>query len=215
MWRWESYTDQTWADLFKHPAAFVASEDFVSDGDLIDWVFAAKNGTASIASTGFKSDENYYGYVYDPAHKNNLNGVVCDVPTMQAGEYTFKFYNVITGVVTETDVTVGSTKKITLPNFNKAIAFKAHLEEPIITSVELNPMHSVKVFPNPANGVVNIESATIIRSVILEDMQGRLNFQTDINSTSVQLSTTPWKGGLYLLKIKMDRDIVVRKILIQ
>ncbi len=215
MWRWESYTDQTWGDLFKYPAAYVADEDFVSEGNLSDWVFTAKNGTTAITSTGFHSDENYYGYVYDPANKNNLNGVVCDAPTMQAGEYSFKYYNIITGVVTEADVTISSEKKITMPNFNKAIAFKAHLETAVITGAEEDLLHTVKVYPNPAHSFINIESDNVIRNILVHDIQGIANYQAPVNDTHIQLTTSKLKSGLYIIRVQTDREVVVRTISIQ
>lgn len=214
MWRWEDYTSQTWADLFKYPAAFVAEEDFVAQGTLASYSIVAKDGTTTMGASGFHSSEYYYGYVYDKSNRNNLEGVVCDV-MMPAGKYAVQFYNVITGATTQEELVVTSTRKLTLPKFNKSIAFKAQLTEPVVTSLENDPDQQVRVYPNPARGLLHIESDELIQSIVLRDVQGRVQYQTSPEQQKHALTISKFQQGLYLITIQTRSHTVVKKVVVE
>lgn len=70
--------------------------------------------------------------------------------------------------------------------------------------------NSVAVYPNPASGMVNIQSDSKILSLELYDVQGRL-LQTGLESNKVDLSSRT--NGLYFLKIKTENGQKVEKII--
>jgi hypothetical protein len=71
---------------------------------------------------------------------------------------------------------------------------------------------SVKVYPNPSNGVVNISADTNIESMELYDIQGRLLQSSTVNDAAAQLNITQRASGIYLLKVTTDKGIKVEKI---
>jgi len=80
---------------------------------------------------------------------------------------------------------------------------------------EIETIH-IRVFPNPAKDVLNIESAVIIRKVELFHLIGNVVFEKEINQESISINTHALSNGIYLLKLVMDGDIiVVGKVLIK
>lgn len=69
----------------------------------------------------------------------------------------------------------------------------------------------VQLFPNPTNSVVNIQSSEEIKSVELYDLSGKIIMkQWNAMENSIDLSAI--QNGLYLLRIELDHQVVVRKI---
>ena len=72
--------------------------------------------------------------------------------------------------------------------------------------------NSVKVYPNPSNGVVNIEADGNILSFELYDVQGRLLQSSALNEVSGQVDISQRAGGMYFLKIKTEKGVKVEKL---
>jgi hypothetical protein len=72
--------------------------------------------------------------------------------------------------------------------------------------------NSINIFPNPANSIINIECNSIINSIELYDIQGRI-LQTDLSDSNItvfDVSNRP--KGLYFLKINTDNGSKVEKL---
>ncbi len=85
------------------------------------------------------------------------------------------------------------------------------------TFAELNnPIHefdnSVKIYPNPANSIININSQFGIQSVQLYDIQGRLLETLLENATNATIDISGKANGIYFLKIKTEKGSKVEKI---
>jgi len=74
---------------------------------------------------------------------------------------------------------------------------------------------SVKIYPNPSSGVVNISAATHVQSMELYDVQGRLLQSVIINDTAGALNISQRSQGIYFLKIRTDAGVKVEKIIKQ
>lgn len=79
----------------------------------------------------------------------------------------------------------------------------------VLSRGEFEKDNSVKVYPNPSNGIVNITAASEIRTVELYDMQGRLlqaggNASLDISGRAV---------GMYFVKVVTEAGIKVEKVM--
>ena len=71
---------------------------------------------------------------------------------------------------------------------------------------------AISVFPNPTNGIINIESKSILKSIQLFDVQGRL-LQTKLqNDTKVNFDISDKSNGVYFVKITSENGIKVEKI---
>jgi hypothetical protein len=80
------------------------------------------------------------------------------------------------------------------------------------TNVETPIMSGMKVFPNPANNVVNIVSGEIIEQVKIFDMLGRVVYYSQVNSDNIIINTSQLKEGMYLMKIITADDITSKKV---
>ena len=72
---------------------------------------------------------------------------------------------------------------------------------------------SIIIYPNPANSFVNITCNSVIKSIELYDMQGRL-LETDLNdTTNAVLDISSKQNGIYFLKITSENGSKVEKIM--
>ena len=72
---------------------------------------------------------------------------------------------------------------------------------------------SISVYPNPSNGIINIESKSILKSIQLFDVQGRL-LQTKLqNDTKVNFDISDKSNGVYFVKITSENGIKIEKII--
>jgi uncharacterized repeat protein (TIGR01451 family) len=72
---------------------------------------------------------------------------------------------------------------------------------------------SISVYPNPADGIVNIKSDNVIKSVVVYDIQGRiLQHIADVNNIT-SVSIDGYGSGIYFLKIRSDKGIRIEKIM--
>ncbi len=83
-------------------------------------------------------------------------------------------------------------------------------------SIGSNEDVTVKVYPNPTNGVVNISASSGIKAVAVIDLQGRLLSRTDFISSdltqNVDLSATG--SGVYFLKVESLKGTSVQKVVV-
>ena len=122
----------------------------------------------------------------------------------------------------------------TLPTLNEGDIFSNDAEiyfdfnAPIVTndfvtsvnataSIGSNEDVTVKVYPNPTNGVVNISASSGIKAVAVIDLQGRLLSRTDFISSdltqNVDLSATG--SGVYFLKVESLKGTSVQKVVVE
>jgi hypothetical protein len=69
--------------------------------------------------------------------------------------------------------------------------------------------NSIKIYPNPTNGIVTIESNEVIEKIELWDMLGR-KFLTQ---NSIKLDLSSFSNGTYLLIIKTDKQQQTQRII--
>ncbi|MEL1243464.1 T9SS type A sorting domain-containing protein [Flavobacterium sp. DGU11] len=79
----------------------------------------------------------------------------------------------------------------------------------VLSRGEFEKDNSVKVYPNPSNGMVNITAASEIRSVELYDIQGRL-LQAGSNDS---LDISGRAAGMYFVKVLTEAGMKVEKVL--
>jgi para-nitrobenzyl esterase len=89
-----------------------------------------------------------------------------------------------------------------------------------ITAVNvINTSSEVKLFPNPATSVLNMNSTQAIKDVIIYDQMGRVVMNTEhINQLSYEFNTSRLPAGIYLVKIMFNDENnapVVKRISIQ
>jgi Leucine-rich repeat (LRR) protein len=72
--------------------------------------------------------------------------------------------------------------------------------------------NSVKIYPNPTNSIINIDSDFPIQTIELYDIQGRILETHFEEATSFKLDISGKSNGIYFIKIKTDKGSKVEKI---
>ncbi len=85
-----------------------------------------------------------------------------------------------------------------------------------MTSVPQNENTGLRVFPNPAEAYIMIQSDEPVKSIRLSDLQGHVVLNTSVNSCSCRLDLHNQNidPGLYFLKIRQSGKIFVYKIVV-
>ncbi|CAN0353855.1 unnamed protein product, partial [Phaeothamnion confervicola] len=221
MWKWDNYVNAVWANLFQYPAAFLASEDFVSKGELSDLEMTAAYNAEMLEAIGFKSDENLYGIVYDKIHRSNITGGIVDLSSAPAGNYTVTFTDILTGA--QTEVTTDIYNELELPVFSKGIAFKARFNYEIILSTEDEQLtKNLKTYPNPTSNILYVDIKTTSSPVRVElisaigTTSGSLtviNEEANSDRIRIELNKAGILPGIYFIRITTSESVLHGKVL--
>ena len=79
-----------------------------------------------------------------------------------------------------------------------------------ITDIEENTDESINVYPNPTNGLLNIEGQGAMR-INVSNLVGQKLMETEVEGNSV-LDLSRFESGMYILSIKTENGFVVRKV---
>jgi hypothetical protein len=80
------------------------------------------------------------------------------------------------------------------------------------TGFETLPVHSLKLYPNPATDQVQVEAGREILSVRVYDITGRLMFSQEPGTRETMLSVSGMPVGIYILNIETAEGIMIRKL---
>lgn len=89
---------------------------------------------------------------------------------------------------------------------------------PLFTGINENEnvTANILVYPNPSAKHFTVESKSIMESIYLYDLAGRLLVQhLHINNTSLKMEHNNLAGGIYLMKIKTNSGFVTTKITLE
>lgn len=70
---------------------------------------------------------------------------------------------------------------------------------------------SFSVYPNPVSSILNIEASSIIKSLSISDVNGRIVFETENDSQATTINTEMLSSGMYLLKVTTDKGSSIQK----
>lgn len=172
-----------------------------------DFIYAKKTEGGSIRA--FICDaENYYRY----NDESEFDAYTCH-DSVTTGKMSLN-------VKEQEDYYIGlsNKNKLKLAEFAKV---KIFLYDGIVTSVsEQNPDNSIKVFPNPSDGIFYIENLSNTGAIesfeILNAFGGLVctsRFNRNENSKTVDLSAFP--KGIYLLRMYNKENTEVKKLILQ
>lgn len=162
------------------------------------------------------------------APMTNVGGDIWELTiALTDGEYQYKFsYDNWDG---QEQLTPGSPCTVTLDGFtNRTLSVTADATLPTVcwascaaclSSVEDNQLSSLTIFPNPSNGIVNIQGAIepTNYTILVMDLNGRVVFETS-NAASGQMNETielsNLDAGMYSMQIITSTGSRMEKILI-
>lgn len=83
-----------------------------------------------------------------------------------------------------------------------------------VNEASVKSLESVKVYPNPAKSILNIDLPSHIKDfhVEINDMSGKLILKSE---KETQINVSSLENGVYLCSIKSGDEIVVRKVVIK
>ncbi|MCX6303538.1 MAG: putative Ig domain-containing protein [Bacteroidetes bacterium] len=130
-------------------------------------------------------------------------------------------FDTLAGVFTGTPEVTGTLNiRVTATDTAGAAAstnLKITVDNPVSIDQENGQSEKVMIFPNPANGLINIRLGTLpgkTTMVEIINFEGEVILKTTfINSALLNLADK--RRGLYLVKVFLDHDIVTRKICIE
>jgi hypothetical protein len=189
-------------------------------GSTVDWAFAnnriffnpygieiAKNG---VRTTGSVFIQNYGEYLL-VSFIGKQNYVDLNSSLLPFNNLTIdKAYDWSTGApVTLTDVGGGWIK---LQKINSNLFYKVTLKS---SSVHKLDNLDLKIFPNPAKGLLYITSDKIIKEIQISSMIGQPLYKSMMTSEEFTLDLSGFSRGVYLCKVMfLNGDPVVRKIIL-
>jgi Secretion system C-terminal sorting domain len=98
------------------------------------------------------------------------------------------------------------------PNYNMDYPFKINGTISTLSTNDNILSDKFKVYPNPANNLINLDSEIEINSIEIIDIFGRIIKEKSINSKSINLDISDLSAGNYLLKINSLNGVLTKKI---
>jgi len=92
---------------------------------------------------------------------------------------------------------------------------RATIAAPNANTIEELILSQVKVFPNPSNGLFNINVKSDNWSFSLFDMSGKLISMENVSETTKQIDIQTLETGIYLMKIELGGSSVYKKVIKQ
>jgi hypothetical protein len=103
--------------------------------------------------------------------------------------------------------------QLTDPGLDNSLAENWTASNEVFVSDNPHAMEPLlEVYPNPVQDVLRIRTTTVIRSVSLSDLQGRLLETHSLGSTGGTLDLSRYSSGIYMLKIETEDRTFIRKI---
>jgi photosystem II stability/assembly factor-like uncharacterized protein len=75
--------------------------------------------------------------------------------------------------------------------------------------------NKLTIYPNPATNRVNIQSASLMRSVRVYDFTGKEILSENIHAVTYQINTSRLNSGIYLMVIETEEVIINKRIIIE
>ncbi len=85
----------------------------------------------------------------------------------------------------------------------------------VITSIKDLIFNNTEVYPNPANGIVHIQSDLQIKTISVYNHAGQLIDTKIVNASLSNFNSSNYISGLYLFKIETEKGTVLKRIIIQ
>ena len=192
-----------------------------------DVELTASNGLASET----KTKENYISVVEEPAPEIKGTTVICkeeaaDYFTVEntgsTYEWTVTGGEIISGESTNQitvlwgapgDGTVDLTETTGDDCSGAAETLEVTIEDCV--GLEENEKSGLHVYPNPATDILNITSEILINSIRVFDFTGKEISNMKVHSMNLQINTSQYKSGIYLLVIETETTKFQERIVIE
>jgi hypothetical protein len=72
----------------------------------------------------------------------------------------------------------------------------------------------LKVYPNPVTGLLSIEADKMIYDIMFINSQGKIMLQPVPGNSHYQLNLDGFEAGQYILLLKFENEILLKKVLV-
>lgn len=94
-------------------------------------------------------------------------------------------------------------------------AYKAAITGGGVGVLELENNFELKLYPNPAKSLVNINSESAIESITVYNFAGQVVFAEMINNTTYQINTSKFDTGIYLFQVETKEGRIAKRVIIE
>ncbi|MFK5855424.1 MAG: carboxypeptidase regulatory-like domain-containing protein [Bacteroidota bacterium] len=85
-----------------------------------------------------------------------------------------------------------------------------------VVSVDENQVdNAVRVYPNPANTTLNIESVSNINQITVYNIHGALISATNVNAKTQQVDVSNFVTGTYLIQLHTDTGVITKRVIVK
>ncbi|MGD9993816.1 MAG: PKD domain-containing protein [Salinivirgaceae bacterium] len=206
MWIWEHYLDLSWAALFTMPAQYLQDEDFASYEDLTDFNFSVSHPVKTFSNYGLSAKQNFYGYLFDPNNGNSISEAELVLKNIPFANYNLIFYLSESGKTEsiENIPLIKLTNKISLPVFNKGMAYKIKFASAYTKPIALagndttvSPGTSIQLSGAQSIGLTENE---LVYTWAIDQKPDNSNLVIS-NSTDEALTIVPDVSGIYKISL--------------
>ena len=156
------------------------------EADVVEADFESSNGEINLNVTGGAAP-----FVFDWSGPGGFTSAAEDLTDLEPGTYT----------VTVTD------------NYCGIATLEVEVEEGDIntSTIDEQTPFQISIYPNPTNGLVNIQSSEIV-DVVVFNIVGEIILLAK-NATQIDLSNQP--RGIYMVQLTSDEGVITRKVTLQ
>lgn len=99
-----------------------------------------------------------------------------------------------------------------VPNPNADVVCK--IASSVLSTDELNSDSEIKIYPNPVQNLLNIQSSVQIRQIEITDLSGKTIYKkSKINQNQFEIQTRNFSKGVYIIQIKTDKKSQTKKFI--
>ena len=74
---------------------------------------------------------------------------------------------------------------------------------------------NVSIYPNPASDVLNVVANTNIKRVRIINFIGQIMFDNNVNNSSININTSAYQSGVYIISVETSNGVITEKITIK
>lgn len=102
-------------------------------------------------------------------------------------------------------------KEGTIEIIESDVTEKISMQTTGINDIDLS---GLKVYPNPAHNIINVESSSLhINCIQLVDCKGRILYRTQKVKSKHEINISDFKSGVYILRITTNESVYTKEII--
>lgn len=82
------------------------------------------------------------------------------------------------------------------------------------TSTIESSSNKISIFPNPAQNIINVSSEMKIKKFKIVDLRGKTLMELSPDSSSLQINTSEWEQGIYIIQCSDEISTITQKLII-